>query len=280
MNARASISAVFHRTKDGLLGARVGGTMFLGLPRVLGKFIVAYGSGIDKPPECWVASDFYGRAKMVEGEDGFRGYVEAQAEHERQLGALERREVRGHAQTPWGCADFAYEYAQGIVRHSTPSHGGFHLDAERNAFVHAQWRDAGGWYEEDCDWAKVAAAFPLLFTDEERRAAEESLRHWQPDAYERIRGVTLAPGQSYLKDKRCFQREHAAHWVVISATRSAQRLGYVECVATLGANRGAGEERRFVIPKDEYEPGPFGFVIDPSRHETCEPPSVFAEGRR
>jgi hypothetical protein len=72
-------------------------------------------------------------------------------------------------QTPWGIADFATEYAHGIVFFSTPSHGGFHLLPERNAEVLAKFpgfrtfSGAVGWYEEDCDWALVALTFPHLF---------------------------------------------------------------------------------------------------------------------
>ncbi len=38
-------------------------------------------------------------------------------------------------------------------------------------------------------------------------------------------------------------------------------------VATLGGKRGPGtEERRFLVPADEYQVGRFGFVIDETRH--------------
>jgi hypothetical protein len=44
--------------------------------------------------------------------------------------------------TPWGVADHVSEIAPGVVEVSTPSHGGFHLNAERNAKVPLAWRVA------------------------------------------------------------------------------------------------------------------------------------------
>ena len=67
----------------------------------------------------------------------------------------------------------------------TPSHGGFHLDPDRNAHIHPLLRSADGFYEEDCCWAAVAQAFPDLFTDFEKRCAEETIRHWYPEAWPR-----------------------------------------------------------------------------------------------
>ena len=81
-----------------------------------------------------------------------------------------------------------------------------------------------------------------------------------------MHGVTLAPGESHLKDERQFKCEHAADWIVISALRSAERPGFVDCVATIGRIRDGQSERRFLVPSSEYEVGRFGFVIDPARH--------------
>lgn len=57
------------------------------------------------------------------------------------------------AHTPWGVADYAREYAEGIVFYGTPSHGGFKLSAQRLARMHPATRSAtalpsssrGGW---------------------------------------------------------------------------------------------------------------------------------------
>jgi hypothetical protein len=69
-------------------------------------------------------------------------------------------------------------------------------------------RRAGGWYEEDCDWAIVATVFPEAFkgrdvgttTKDPLEAARSTLRNWHPDSYERFYSVTLQPGESFKRD--------------------------------------------------------------------------------
>ena len=187
--------------------------------------------------------------------------------------------------TPWGVADYAREYAEGIVFYGTPSHGGFKLSAERLAQMHSALREKDGWFEEDCAWAKVAFAFPECFADEQREAAIRTLKDWCPDEYEAVIGKTLAPGDSHTKDQRLFHECHAQDWMVISAIRSDQYTGMVECIATLGGKRGEWgrpdpERRRYLVPDAEYDGrGKFGFVIDPDRHALCDGPSSFLSGR-
>lgn len=65
--------------------------------------------------------------------------------------------------TIWGPSQHCKTVADGIQQVSTASHGGYKLDAIRNALVPAYMRQAGGWYEEDCDWAIVAVIFPAAF---------------------------------------------------------------------------------------------------------------------
>ena len=173
--------------------------------------------------------------------------------------------------TPWGTSQQSYYYADGILCHSTAGHGGFHLGSERNAMVHAMWRNGDGWYEEDAEWAKVAFSFPRLFTTRERRCAAESLRNDYPDVWEHIHGVTLAPGESRVKDERQFRQRHAADWVVVSAIRSDRHPGFVECVAKIGGNRSLADERLYLVPGHEYQAGRFGFVIDEREHQRFEP---------
>src|SRR3546814_12124586 len=89
--------------------------------------------------------------------------------------SLVRRGFRQRLSTPWGLAQSSEIYANGVVFHSTASHGGIKLDRARNMAMHGVLRVAGGWYEEDCEWAKVALGFPDLFTDRstERRVGKE-----------------------------------------------------------------------------------------------------------
>jgi len=109
--------------------------------------------------------------------------------------------------TPWGKPDDSEEYEPGITWYSTPSHGGFKLDRAHNAQVPDYMRRAGGWYEEDCDWAIVATVFPNAFLEHDKdpaktfETARRTLRNWLPDAYERFYGVELKPGESFIRDR-------------------------------------------------------------------------------
>jgi hypothetical protein len=274
------IQASFHRTAEGRLAARVADIAFLALPSEGERLRVAYASGLVTSPESWTRRDFYGLGPLVEGEAGFRIHVEDRAEHFRQLQVLSCLDIMTRAETPWGSAQQSRIYGEGVIAHSTAGHGGFHLDAKRNALVDRRWRNADGWYEEDSEWAKVAATFPELFTPSERASADVTLRHSQPDAYEAIHSVVIEPGQSLVTDERSFKREHAFDWIVVSAITSRYAPGFVECVATLGGDRGSRAERRFLVASAEYEIGPFGFVIDPDRHAAYDGPSSFLGWRR
>jgi hypothetical protein len=75
--------------------------------------------------------------------------------------------------TPWGTPQQQVCVAPGVTRLSTPSHGGYHLDAAATAALppglagfetFAGGDGVGGrWFEEDEDWCVVALAFPQLF---------------------------------------------------------------------------------------------------------------------
>lgn len=270
-----SIDVAFVRTREGLLGASVGELALLAIPDTEAGFRIVTAYHLKKPPEEWTVVDFYGVSQTVATEVAFRAYVEEQKAHLSELAALDRRWLKLGVMTPWGVAQTTLEYGKGVLCHSTAEHGGFELTPNRNARVHAAWRNEDGWYEEDSQWAKVAASFPGLFTAFERKCADRSLRDWEPDAYERIFGVVLVSGESYIKDERRFKAEHAANWIVISAISSAYRPGFVECIATLGGDRRARGQRRFLVPGDEYRVGRHGFVIDEARHAIYDGPSSF-----
>lgn len=79
--------------------------------------------------------------------------------------------------TPWGPAQRTTELAPGITEYSTASHGGLHLSPEREAKVrelfpeHRPFCGLPCWYEEDCDWAYVALAWPACFSTYQIRCA-------------------------------------------------------------------------------------------------------------
>lgn len=284
IEAPDSSGASFGTTADGLIVALIGDhAAYAMAPGRDGRHFLASGWRIARPMAEWTRSDFYGHGGELADEAAFRAAVLETAEHAREKRQLGRSEIGGGANTPWGVSQGATVYAEGIAAHSTAGHGGFKLSAEHNRKVHPMLRAAGGWYEEDGEWAAVAITFPHLFTKLEHRHAEQTVKDFCPDAWEAISGTILAPGESRRKDQRVFEAEHASDWIVVSAITSDQHKGFVECVATPGGKREAGsEERRFLVPADEYDVGRFGFVIDPARHAGYAGPSSFVgwSGRR
>jgi hypothetical protein len=202
------------------------------------------------------------------------------AAYETELQALDRPAIRAGASTPWGMAQVSRQFADGIVLHSTASHGGFHLAENANATIHRLCRNGDGFYEEDCEWTKVAQAFPQLFTTYERRWADCTLRNTYPDVYERVMGVKLTGSQSHMRDRQQFESLHRSDWVVVAALNSFHQPGFVECIATLGGIRGETGERRFLVPRSDYVIGRHGFVIEPLKHKPYDGPSSFVPGPR
>lgn len=266
----------FGRTADGLLAALVGEHAFACVPARDGRHYLVTGWRIGRPIEQWRRDDFYGHFGELADEVAFRAKVLEQAEHQREKVLLARREERSMANTLWGPSQGATIHADGVVFHSTAGHGGFLLSPERNSKVHPSLRVIGGTYEEDEAWAIVAFTFPDLFTSFERRCAERTMKDSFPDAWEAITGNALEPGESRKKDERAFFDKHAHDWIVVSAIFSDYQAGFTEVIATPGGKRGPGtEERRFLVPSEEYCVGHFGFVIDPGRHAVYGGPSSF-----
>ncbi|WP_312841736.1 DUF7007 domain-containing protein [Sinorhizobium psoraleae] len=216
--------------------------------------------------------DFYGHDGGLENEAAFRARVLETAQHKRELTTLPRIQTRMCASTPWGMSQLATVYAEGVVSHSTSSHGGFHLSSDLNKRVDAALRADGGWYEEDAEWAIVAITFPDLFTSYERKCADEIIQNNWPNVWERTYRRELAPGESWAKDRAAFDGAHADDWIVVSAIYSDHHPDMTEVIATRGGKRdGQAEEMRFLVPRAEYAARDrFGFVIDPVRHAHYE----------
>lgn len=266
----------FGSSADGMPVALVGDTAFAMAKARDDRHYLVTAWRLSRPMDEWIRSDFYGHSGELADEAAFRARVLENAEHQREKRALGRHEICSRAHTPWGTSQGASVYAEGVTAHSTAGHGGFKLSAERNRKVHSMLRSAGGWYEEDAEWAIIAISFPHLFTAFERRCAERTVKDSWPDAWEVISGTILQPGESHEKDRRAFDTAHAHDWIVVSAITSKQVAGFVEVVATPGGKRVAGtEERRFLVPSDQYHVGRFGFVIDPDRHQVYGGPSDF-----
>ncbi len=108
--------------------------------------------------------------------------------------------------TPWGTAQYSKQYARGIMWYSTAGHGGFHLSPSINRQVPEALRIEDGWYEEDCDWALVAVAFPDIFVKEYAEALS-AMKNWHPDRYEKHFGIELRPDESYMKRRELAKQE-------------------------------------------------------------------------
>ncbi|MGR9202174.1 DUF7007 domain-containing protein [Rhizobium leguminosarum] len=277
----SATSPLYGKTRDGLVAALVGDQAFAMIPSEGGYHLVK-AWGLARPIEDWTIADFHDRRTDPVDEAGFRRTVEEWATHVAQLADLRRRTVSVRISTPWGQSQHAVLYAQGIVAHSTASHGGFALSSDRNRLVASSLRLADGFYEEDCAWVAVAAAYPDLFTDFEKRTADDILRNVYPNAWEAMHGQVLQPGQSRGKDRSRFDRDNAGRWVVVSAIQSRQHPGFVECIAMLGGRRETGgcapaeDQRRYLVDEALYDIGAFGFVIDEARDRRYAGPSSFA----
>ncbi len=266
MTGATIIEAEFAQTVSGHLAARVQDLAFLAVPVEAG-IKVATGWRLRAAMAAWTLADFSGTGGFVADEAAFRGHVEDIAQHRRELRDLGRRYEDMSQDTPWGPAQGSEIYAGGIVFHSTASHGGFRLDPSRNAEMHAALRNDDGWYEEDCEWSKVAIGFPHLFTAHERRHAEKTLRNSFPDNWEAFHGRILSPSESFEKERRQFFALHAADWIAVSASRAADRTDMILVGAKQGGLRADGTVRLFLVPEGEYKVGRHGFVIDLARHE-------------
>ena len=273
--------AEFGTSAENFPVARVGDTVYALLPGRGDTYFLATAWRINRPFGELRRGDFYSHGGTLPDEAAFRAKVLEQADHIRELRTLNRREFHSRDITPWGLSQGATHYGEGVVFHSTASHGGFHLSEERNAEVDHRLRRHKGWYEEDAEWATVAMTFPDLFTSLERRSANQTFKDSWPDAWEAIRGTILEPGQSFEKDRRAFHQRHAEDWIVIAAIRSDHHSGFVETIATRGGVRSPSvEERRFLVPASDYDPRRFGFVIDPVQHGVYDGPSSFVGWRR
>lgn len=258
-------------TNDGLLAARIGNTTYAMMPCRDGSFLAYTGSS--KPVADLKRGDFYGYSSSLADEVAFRATLDELARDREQVMALGRRRIDTRDHTPWGSSQGATWFADGIICHSTASHGGFELAAYRNAQIPIARRSASGFYEEDCEWAIVAVTFTGFFTDREQRLADQTMRDWHPDVWEELNGRELSPDESRARAETAFNKAHANHWIVCSAIVSSRHPGMVECIARRPCDPAV--ECRCLVPTADYSAGRFGFVIDPERHQSYDGPSDF-----
>lgn len=129
--------------------------------------------------------------------------------------------------TPWGPAQDVRMIAPGITSYSTAGHGGINISTARLAEMPEQLRSVApfagpGWYEEDCDWAIVALAFPLYFTADHLAAAVRTLG-------------PVREGDHYLNPARAWLASEAGAAVRGIAEQWAQRNAGLYRMACCGS---------------------------------------------
>jgi hypothetical protein len=171
--------------------------------------------------------------------------------------------------TPWGVSQSVTEVYPGIQSVSTAGHGGYKLDRKRNAMVHEAWRNVGGWYEEDCEWAIVALTFKYEFPAETVEGAIKTLKNWLPIQYSLVTGEQVALEES-SKLREIAAKEAAKgklqSFVAWGSWNKHVPEGFVGVCAKVDGRDGAGEGRYFLIPAEEYDGRGIVFVVDPERH--------------
>ncbi|MDX1744810.1 MAG: hypothetical protein R3324_02635 [Halobacteriales archaeon] len=174
---------------------------------------------------------------------------------------------RGY-RTPWGEAQTAYTYAEGVVFYSCAGHGGVKVNKPLNRLIPEPLRNEDGWYEEDCE-----SRIPWYFLLHDEGSAEP-IKHYWPDEWTAATGERLEVWQSRELQRRAFVKTNAGRPLVVSAFGAWADWvpeGKVGVKARIGGRGNPhGAESRWLIPKDEYRAGGdsgFGFVVDPERHE-------------
>jgi hypothetical protein len=173
--------------------------------------------------------------------------------------------------TPWGMSDYQKTLAPGIISYSTPGHGGIHVEEKLNLKVHPKLRNSEGWYEEDCEWAKVAFTFPHAFKPDHVLIAKETLKNWLPHEYEAATGIKVNLGESRALREEIWKEAHKDHLQTVCAEgcwagHNAVPEGTVGVTVCKGGRNKNGQYadklRCFLVPEAEYiQP----FVIEDER---------------
>lgn len=177
--------------------------------------------------------------------------------------------------SPWGAIQDKRELAPGIWSVSTAGHGGIKLSRERNAAMPVYMRNEGGWYEEDCEWAKAAVVHPIGFRrvikiegrpdKTEFEYAMETFRNWHPDQYERFTGVPLQRGQSLIRDEQLFNLENETNFVVAAAWGNWAHWVPKDKVGVVARRDSDKAEKWFLVDDWLYQQRGRHLVIDMNR---------------
>ena len=182
--------------------------------------------------------------------------------------------------TPWGPSQDSRKYGRGVTFYSTAGHGGFKVCPTLNAAMPAHLRREDGWYEEDCDYARVMIAFLDRFTTGDAESAEAALRNWAPAAWEAHYGRALGPGESHMRDRETFNAEHVDHYVTVAAWGDWHETvpeGFVGVCARRARDR--HEVYALVTTADYEERGQCGYVLTTDQVGTWIGPDGRGESR-
>lgn len=175
------------------------------------------------------------------------------------------------AAAQWGDINEAVEIAPGIVQVFCSGHGGLKISPERNALIPEPIRRRGGIYEEDCDFFIVQRSFPEAFRDSEAISehlrgrkledivseADDSVRRWSPDGWEKATGREVQPGESRVRDEETFRhrfaQEHGSDFRTGSTTfsDSSKHLAGETVRIPLATARGESPAVA-ILPTEEY----------------------------
>lgn len=157
--------------------------------------------------------------------------------------------------TPWGKFQYKEKITRGINFYSTASHGGFKVSKKLNEQVPEALRNEDGWYEEDCDSARVYIAFPQFFPADRVLMAMESLKRWDWMAYEKHFGVTLQKGESVGKDEAMFLYENKDKFKAYAAWGDWHKnvpAGMVGLLVEKNVMKPNAEKKYILVPAEEY----------------------------
>jgi uncharacterized protein DUF7007 len=176
--------------------------------------------------------------------------------------------------SPWGTVKSTRRYADGIDFVSTAGHGGFKLDRARNALVSPHWRKAGGWYEEDVEWAIVCLTFGGVIGKVDH--AREVAKDYFPDAYQAIYGPIAVAESRELRLRASREAARGKLHALSCWGEWAENVpeGMLGVFARVDGREGAPGVREgyFVLPRawyDAHEPDTVRVVPDDAREIPC-----------
>ena len=155
--------------------------------------------------------------------------------------------------TPWGKAQSKKKFCRGINSYTTASHGGFKVSDKLNLRIPEYMRQPDGWYEEDIEWSIVTLCFPDVFPPEDAISAKNTLKSWFPELYEKFFGEVILPGESFVKDKETWTKEHDNDFVINAAWGSWHKNVPKGMIGVYAQVPSTQEEVFCLVPKEVHE---------------------------